>query len=98
MTLSDSEKDRVVELARQVVSLLNDSAWCLQPFDVWTNAVNALRAALDPPKPPDPLPCPFCGKQPIVESYCVKCTMGHNVFCYGETEAEAIANWNRRVT
>ncbi len=55
-----------------------------------------------------PLPCPFCGKVPIIDNYKIKGVMVWNVGCMNddclvdvetddfESEEEAIKAWNHR--
>ena len=67
----------------------------------------ALAPASTPSMPPLPLPCPFCGSQPVIEPWHGIGPEKHMVSCAddecgpwpkvtGETRAEAIAAWNRR--
>ena len=52
------------------------------------------------------LPCPFCGKEPAIEKYCIGTRIvclaknisgiiNHCVYVDGVTESEARASWNR---
>ena len=85
MTLSDAEKDRVVELAQDLVRHANDAGLASWRF---TKFLDDIRAALDPP----PLPCPFCGCPPkVLVDGGVECgDIGHTA------HASSIDNWNWR--